>query len=267
MTSPSIGLPESELKPAFLMLSSCHTDLAKRARSSGLGGQIREEHHRKAQEYLQKVYGTNTPGDAPPSLAAPQPSRVVNALSLHPTPVASGSENAGSTSATAGTSSKGPTAMERELQSLRDRYQNLNKQYTETKTAKRKAEDDLEKEYRIRRKADREVSALKQEIDSSQRSERFALEQTRREVELRRKAEQRAGELKDELAKMKERLGAAEKEANEKERRAKECFNRIGMMFLKASKGDMSGLDGTGGGGQRSSSMDRFKREQLSVDV
>ena len=117
MTSPSVGLSENDLKPVYLMLSSCHTDLAKRAQSSGLASQIREDHRCKAQEYLQKVYGKNTPGDPPVSLAAPQPGRLFNASNLNPTPVASVSENTASPPAAGGpeTSTRGPTALEREV--------------------------------------------------------------------------------------------------------------------------------------------------------
>lgn len=266
MTSPSVGLSENDLKPVYLMLSSCHTDLAKRAQSSGLASQIREDHRCKAQEYLQKVYGKNTPGDPPVSLAAPQPGRLFNASNLNPTPVASVSENTASPPAGGSeTSTRGPTALEREVRSLRDRHQNLNKQYSDAKTAKRKAEDDLGKEHRLRRKAEREIITLKEEIESSRRSERFALEQSRREVELRRRAEQVAEELQSELAKAREQLEVADKGTAEKEQRAKECFARVGKMFLKASKGDMGVLESVGR--PRSSSVEGFKREQHSVEV
>ncbi|EPT02626.1 hypothetical protein FOMPIDRAFT_1040862 [Fomitopsis schrenkii] len=56
MTSPPVSLPKSDIKPVFLMLSSCHRDLAAQ------GGAIDSASHvRRATECLQQVYGADVP--------------------------------------------------------------------------------------------------------------------------------------------------------------------------------------------------------------
>ena len=50
------GVQEDDLKPAFLMLSGCETDLMKMTRSTD--GALSEEHFKRSREWLQKVYGT-----------------------------------------------------------------------------------------------------------------------------------------------------------------------------------------------------------------
>ncbi|CAL1707897.1 unnamed protein product [Somion occarium] len=272
MTSPVVGIPERELKPAFLMLSSCHTDLAKRARiASGPEDDGRREHLRKAQECLQKVYGKNVPSSDDKPLAAPQASRgyLINAGNLQSNdPFATVQDDR------TPTKSGGRTIndLERENQSLRDRHRNLGKSLSQANVAKRKAENDLDDERHLRRKAERDLAGVQQELSSARRSERFALEQCRREVENRRKAEERAAKLKDELVKVKHDLEISGEGIAEKERRARECFGRLGMIFLKAAKGETAGLEeipGTlaAGSGSGLSTLDGFKAERLSVSV
>lgn len=56
MTSPPVSLPKSDIKPVFLMLSSCHRDLAAQ------GGAVNASSHvRRATECLQQVYGADVP--------------------------------------------------------------------------------------------------------------------------------------------------------------------------------------------------------------
>ena len=59
LTSPNVGMNENDLRPALLMLSSCHTELGKRARSLlGDEAALTKHHLYMSQMYLQKVYGT-----------------------------------------------------------------------------------------------------------------------------------------------------------------------------------------------------------------
>lgn len=53
------GLSGDDLKPAFLLLSGCEMDLAKRAKLSQASAA--EEHYKTAETWLQKVYGVPTP--------------------------------------------------------------------------------------------------------------------------------------------------------------------------------------------------------------
>ncbi|KZT67165.1 hypothetical protein DAEQUDRAFT_813035 [Daedalea quercina L-15889] len=56
MTSAPVSLSNSDLKPVFLMLSSCHRDLAAQSRSEDVAF-----HVRRATECLQQVYGVDVP--------------------------------------------------------------------------------------------------------------------------------------------------------------------------------------------------------------
>jgi len=49
------GVQEDDLKPAFLMLSGCETDLMKMSRSTDAVAS--EQHFQRSKEWLQKVYG------------------------------------------------------------------------------------------------------------------------------------------------------------------------------------------------------------------
>src|SRR6267154_4068099 len=54
------GMSEPDLKPAFVMLSSCETELCKRARtSSGGNTEASRAHLQKSCHWLQKVHGTD----------------------------------------------------------------------------------------------------------------------------------------------------------------------------------------------------------------
>ncbi|KZT19053.1 hypothetical protein NEOLEDRAFT_75101 [Neolentinus lepideus HHB14362 ss-1] len=59
----SAGVPERELKPAYLMLSGCHRDLAQRAAQ---GSDEAAGHLAEAVRWLQKVYGRDAPPLDPP---------------------------------------------------------------------------------------------------------------------------------------------------------------------------------------------------------
>ncbi|THG95644.1 hypothetical protein EW026_g6048 [Hermanssonia centrifuga] len=59
LLAPTVGLSEAHLRPAFLMLSSCHKDLSKQ-----VDDDLAKEHISKAQEYLGK-WNHNIPHGAP----------------------------------------------------------------------------------------------------------------------------------------------------------------------------------------------------------
>ena len=70
---------------------------------------------------------------------------------------------------------------------------------------------------------------------------------------MRRRAEERAIELRDEVMVIKREMDCLGKDASDKERRMSECFGKLGVLFLKAAKGEVSLeaelLTGLGGGG------------------
>ncbi|KAF7315551.1 40S ribosomal protein [Mycena indigotica] len=55
-----LNIPENDLKPAFLLLSGCETDLAKIEKLKGDSKQA-SEHYSKGEKWLRKVYGENLP--------------------------------------------------------------------------------------------------------------------------------------------------------------------------------------------------------------
>ena len=67
MMSPAVGLLKDDLKPCFLMLASCYTDLSRESRKSGPeGAEAAREHMDKAKKYFQLVYGTHYPQEGSP---------------------------------------------------------------------------------------------------------------------------------------------------------------------------------------------------------
>ncbi|GJE92260.1 hypothetical protein PsYK624_084140 [Phanerochaete sordida] len=228
MMSPAVGLSKDDLKPCFLMLASCNTDLSREARKSGPeGAEAAREHMDQAKKYFQLVYGTHYPQEGSPRSgpsASPQRLSLLQRVDRRPQ---------------VGPPADEPSRMhtlERELQSLRAKHTNQVGQLADAHTARRKAEEELDVERTLRRTAGREADA---ELQSAQRSARFALDQCRREVEGRRRAEGRAVELHDELAAVQDRLCAQLREAQDKDRKARECFARLGTLFTKAAQGEL----------------------------
>ncbi|KAI0062923.1 hypothetical protein BV25DRAFT_1991122 [Artomyces pyxidatus] len=72
------GMSDCDIKPAFLMLSSCQAELGKRARTtSGKETEASTAHMEKSRQWLQRIYGT-----AVPELADSSNTAVVGALGL-----------------------------------------------------------------------------------------------------------------------------------------------------------------------------------------
>ncbi|KAH8108091.1 hypothetical protein BXZ70DRAFT_35680 [Cristinia sonorae] len=237
LTSPAVGMSEAELKPALLMLSSCHTDLGKRARElHGSDAKVTQEHFRKSQKYLRKVYGTgNTPVQAPAALSENAPLRAFTGANV--TNIQTVASEAVAAAAVANAKLQGQIVdMKREMQSLQDRNTSNIAYLSQSRIAKRKLEEEVDAERRARRKVKMELDGVKEELMSARRGERHALEQCRREVDSRRRAEEKI-----------EAMGEMERKVREaaiKEQNARECFSRLGAAFLKAARGegDVDGL-------------------------
>lgn len=226
LTSPAVGLSEAELKPAFLMLSSCHTDLSRTVASEMAG-----EHALKAQEYLRKVYGAHTPVVSP---SGPQDTN----------------SHGGHLANTSNTERHSPSIkkrmeaeghvriLERECQSLRDRYSQTQTQLAAARVARRNAQDALEGEQDARRKLEGELEDAVRELGAARRGEKAALEQCRREVDSRRRADERAVGLREEAAGLKRQLEGCGREAGEREGRAREAFGHLAQLFARAAQGE-----------------------------
>ena len=228
MTSPSVGLEDCDLKPVFLMLASCYNELSKCSRLNG--GTESNTHQRMAAENLQRVYGKNVPSlehRLSPDLRRGYLTDSSN-LSLH--------YNSARSSPTEDHAHL--QKLQREVQSLRDRQTHSSACLSQLRSNKRKLEDDLDAERHCRRKVERELQHSSQELSSARRAERSAAEQYRREVETRRRAEERAVELRDEVIEANKKLDILARETTEKEWKTKDCLGKLGVLFLKAAKGE-----------------------------
>ncbi|KAG6886175.1 hypothetical protein C0993_000693 [Termitomyces sp. T159_Od127] len=175
------GTPESDLKPAYLLLSGCETDMAKRAKSARPSDA--EGHYKRSQRLLQKVYGTfETPE---PSQKSP---RASVSRSLHPRLELERLPKEGSSLT---------ERLERELRSLRKERNEQNALLAELRSAKRKLEADLGYECRGRRRLLKDFDDLQKELAAAQKVEDNALSQVKREVDARRKAEEAARNEKE----------------------------------------------------------------------
>jgi hypothetical protein len=256
------GMSESDLKPAFLMLSSCETELAKRTRTSaGENTEVSLGHSQKSYHWLQKVYGVNLSSAEPDHSSLALAARLTPATRLSPKPIEKPSNARTSDHIRSATSPEpakmtielssnppqkapetpkhNPTAvptspsrlktLERELQSLHETEKNIATQLHNARSAKRKFEDDFNTERNLRRKLERKLDEVETQLDISKKMEKFALDQMKREVDARRRAEERA-----ECEREKRR----EVETNLKARGTKPLFEDLADMFQRAAKGE-----------------------------
>ena len=253
------GMSDVDLKPAFLMLSSCETELCKLARtSSGDNTEASLAHAQKSYHWLQKVYGTNQckaeasqTGNSGLTLAArlaPMPAENISnvrapdhirsAPSSVPAKTIIDLSN-DSPKQIPVTPKNTPTAvptspsrlkmLERELQSFRDREKNITTQLHNARSAKRKVEEDFTAERNLRRKLERKLDDLEEQLNFSKKMEKFALDQMKREVDARRWAEE-----KFECEREKRR----EVETGARARGTNPLFENLADMFQRAAKGE-----------------------------
>ena len=131
--------------------------------------------------------------------------------------------------------------MEREIQSLRDKQTHQLAKLANVQGTQRELADELDRERDLRQKAEREHEEAINELCGARRSAKFALEQCRREVENRRHAEERAVGLQGELEALQIELRRKLQDAEERERRWRDCFARLGSMFTQAAYDELRG--------------------------
>ncbi|KAJ7045643.1 hypothetical protein C8F04DRAFT_1065568 [Mycena alexandri] len=192
------NIPEHELKPAFLLLSGCETDLGKLARSNSDPDKV-SEHYSNAQQWLQKVYGASTPPLPPPALSADDSKRPrANTPPRAPASLRSRIDTTDAPSAPRShPTSPNHRMMEREIQSLRDRHQNNANLISDMRVSKRKLEETVEIERDVRRRLQHELDEVKKQREEARRMEVLALAQMKREVDLRRRAEDQADDERE----------------------------------------------------------------------
>ncbi|RPD78304.1 hypothetical protein L226DRAFT_567963 [Lentinus tigrinus ALCF2SS1-7] len=281
----AIGVGMSQLRPAVLMLSSCHLDLARQLRAqSGRETATSKFHLDKACEGFRKVYGAYEPPppyapvDSHSVASGPVPeqaSKLCDASGNTTTKanVSPSTDSRPELSISATTTSipklkpanpstpkpapasplrtppivvPSPTGLrhgqlkmlEREIQALRDKQQKQHDSLERARSAKRKLEDELDREQHRRRKLENQLDKAEKAAAGAQRGEEFALEQCRAEIETRRRAEDRVEELKGQIVTLEPKVT----ECEERERKTREYFGKLGVTFLKAARGEMLDL-------------------------
>jgi hypothetical protein len=181
LTARGVQADSDELRPAFLLLSGCETDLAKLAKTKKEPESVIRGHYAAAQGYLQKVFGKAD------SLQNAERNRHEKELS------GSLSQPGARMEVTRGFSPQpNLNSLEQETQSLRELHDDQETELAQLKTLKRKLEDDYFYERSMRRKYQRQLDDLEKECEFARKMERYALDQIKREVATRRKAEEAA---------------------------------------------------------------------------
>jgi len=185
------GLSVTQLKPAYLLLSSCELDLAKLAKGELKPQAVISEHYTAAKKWIQKVFG-KPESEQLSNVDDNKENTTEKSFPKKPVRFSSSEQRESPDSPPSKTQ---PSSVERKLQSLRDRNNNQHRQLSQLRSAKRKLEDDLAKERNLRRKYEDKVKSIEKERDTACKMEKYALDQIKREVVLRRTAEQNLLEL------------------------------------------------------------------------
>ena len=229
---------EDELKPAFLMLSGCETDLWKLTRPlDGSPNEVSDEHFKQSQRWLQKVYGLQAPVAGKLSAHSFRINLDDRIAFLAHSPTDSGNPPSGSRLTTAAhdldcslTDASTLHTLEREVQSLRDNQARQATLLDCTNSAKRKLEDDLSREVALRRRLERQLDEADKAIHSARKMENYAIDQLKREVDIRRRAEDRANA---------EREKRKDAERSMESMTIKPLFEGIAGMFQRAAQEGM----------------------------
>ncbi|TFY83004.1 hypothetical protein EWM64_g999 [Hericium alpestre] len=240
------GMKEQDLRPAFLMLSSCCTDLGKNARGpDGATTEASSAYFDQSRRWLQKVYGEQIPeNDLPRNGVSPRASTIDDALARL---IASGAiPSAGSPAQ--------PSASG-DVRALRDMQSNQASEFSAIRAAKRKLEEECADERALRKKLEYALCDVEKQLVRSRDMEGSVLQQVRAEIEARRRAEEKACKERDARIKVEKERERDWQERELKEREAKErggaqvgvIFQELAGMFQRAAGGDVSSLAGMAG--------------------
>lgn len=254
MTSAAVGLAELELRPAFLMLASCYTDLGKRVQAqAGLQTNASRDYMAKAQEYLQKVYGADSRSLSTLSTAGMTGLTVPAVRPSSGTPAATVAVPQCTTNTSGVVHGKDGAmlrirTLERGIQSLKDKHSHSLATLSEIRDAKQKAEDEIARERDARRKVEKDLEEAILALQGARHAEKCALDQCKREVENRRRAEEKAADartMKEELRAVRSELSEKDRKMREnveREKRRKELCARAGAMLIKAASGELQDI-------------------------
>lgn len=260
MSAPSVGASDADLRPAFLMLSSCHTQLGMRSRiMHGENAEKTRHHFHMAQVYVQRIYGAACVPDNG-SLTQGQGIGIIpgcagdlaGSSGLHET--ASSGHPAPCTSADPALQDKYEKQvklneelktrlgkLQKEIEALRESDKQRAVRVSAAEASNRRLEDSLQAEQKTRAQMDSEIAKLTLELASVRSKELSAQEQFKKEAVLRRREEQTSEFLRTRLGDASKQMAQVVKVAHGREKNARECFGRLGVLFLKAAKGE--GID------------------------
>lgn len=172
------------MRPAFLMLSSCHVELWKQTRSAdGSETETSAAHLDKSCRWLQLVYGQNNPG--PISDNSSENFDTLSTVDTSPTTFARDRT---------ASDKRRRTDMERDLRVLRDRQARHVEELAHTREAKRRLENEASNERFTRRRLERALRDLEVKLVKAQRRADDAQALIRMEVNTRRRCEQAIAE-------------------------------------------------------------------------
>ncbi|KAI9463525.1 hypothetical protein BJY52DRAFT_1184549 [Lactarius psammicola] len=174
-----LGLKAWELRPAFLMLSSCHTELWRRTRAQdGSETEVSVAHLDKSRRWLQLVYGRLTTEPR----SEDSPDMLVNGTSRHAHAVPPEKEDI--TPENIQRADNG-----RDLRVLRDPRVLYVEDPASTRYAKRRLEDEASFERATRRRLERTLHDLEAKVVEAQKRVDDAHASIRAEANTRRKCE------------------------------------------------------------------------------
>ena len=182
MTARGVQADSEELRPAFLLLSGCETDLARLAKTKKEPESVIRGHYAAAQGYLQKVFGR----------AELLQNAECNHDYFHEKELSGSLSQPDARMKVTRAFSPQPNLQEQEILSLRELHNDQETELAQLRTLKRKLEDDCFYERSMRRKYQRQLDDLDKECEFAHKMERYALDQIKREVATRRKAEEAA---------------------------------------------------------------------------
>ncbi|KAI0253987.1 hypothetical protein BJV78DRAFT_100311 [Lactifluus subvellereus] len=199
----NLGLNECDMRPAFLMLSSCHTELWKQTRAKDGSETVTSAAHLDmSRRWLQLVYGPLNPeptsGDDSEVLDT---LAQVDATPRHTHDVPSAHENV-----TCDKTRISSTDVERDLQVLRDRQALHVEELASTRESKRRLEDEAVNERVTRRRLERSLRDLKAKLAKAQRRADDAHALVRMEANTRRRCEEVVAEERAKRRALEERF-------------------------------------------------------------
>jgi hypothetical protein len=250
---------DADLKPAFLFLSGCHTELARVSTVTD-DAKAAKEHHDESRRLLQKVYGTGGRPSADADRPVPSASGTFASASSSPatarTPTGTTSDGPPPKRARAGTDAGGSgssalAAAERETQALRAKYEHATRKLGRAEqdlirkdSELARLEKDLSAERAARRRAQDAVDAAGKDISAAQRAARSAEERAQREAEARRRVEAERNEERARREALEARASAAPAPANANMQGLSELQRLLGMMQQAATAG-LPGIAGS----------------------